>query len=174
MQIALLLSAIYIFGFILTILLETTHILTLNEPPEKISSGIPILLLKKHDRRVDLYPLFPIIYFSKIRLSSFPLRLRVLAFALSGCIVGTLASIICGFFGHLLFPAKTLSEFSKNGHRLGFLLRDVCSGTTDIPTVLSTALILSVIIFFIQSFGNLMSIAKYDGYRFLCLLNPKD
>lgn len=159
MQIIAILSAIYTIGFLFILLFKTCHLLNLNQRPDRISSGIPILL-KNHDRNIDLYPLVPISGLTKIGLSSFPLRLRVIAFALSVCIAGTLASILCGFFGYLLFPAKTLSEFSKNGHRLGFLLRDVCAGTADIPTALATALIMSVVIYCIQEIGNLMPFTK--------------
>ena len=172
MVILLLLSVIYIVGFLITVLHETAHIASIyeiGETPQYVQIGVPTLLCIKY-RNIVFYPLFPFAGRTYMTLHTNPSKFRMLVFTLAGCIAGITASISCGFFGYMLLPNEALTEFHRNGHRLGFLLRDILSGSSDLQTTCATALIMSAVIFGIQHIGNLAPVKHYDGHNFLRVL----
>jgi len=170
--ILLCLSVIYITGFAITILHESAHVAILGETPQEVIIGLPILLRIRF-RNILIYPVLPICGCTKMELTRQPTKFRMLCFTLSGCIAGVIASISCGFFGYMLLPPEALSRIHHNGHRLGFLLRDVVSGTSDVQTTLATALIISAILYSVQQLGNLAPLKSYDGHNFLRVLRHR-
>ena len=168
-MILLLLAVIYIIGFIITILHETAHIVALGETPQQVVIGVPILL-KIEYRNINFYPIFPFAGRTWMNLTRQPTKLRMLIFTISGVVAGVVASIICGFSGYMLMPVDILSRFHRNGHHLGFLLRDIITGSSDFQTTFATALIMSAIIYGVQELGNLAPIRYWDGHNFLRVL----